>query len=347
MYVVIIPAYQPDATLMSICQGICSKINDRPQPKVIVIDDGSTNPASVRVFAMLAEIPAVAVLVHDRNLGKGAALKTAFAFVLDHLPEVRTVVTADADGQHLADDILSVAELGQMREEAVLGVRQFSGNVPFRSRIGNTLTRRLFQVMFGFEVSDTQTGLRAIPRPVLPKLLGIEYNRYNFEFEALITLVRQGAVHQLPIKTVYEEGNPTSHFNPLLDSARIYIVLLRHVSVVALIALADILLFVALSSTGLSVFEALVGARSLSTIIYFITARNFVFRNTGNPLVQIPLFLLLVSGNIALLTPFITLSHTELGIPKAIAMAIGTALMFASNFLWQNHIIFQPRAEDQ
>ena len=318
MYVVIIPAYQPDATLLSICQGICSKVDNRPQPKVIVVDDGSTHPDSAGVFEKLAGIPSVKVLVHDSNCGKGAALKTAFAYVLDHLPEVRTVVTADADGQHLVDDILSVVELGQKTEKAVLGVRQFSANVPLRSRIGNTLTRRLVHVMLGFEVSDTQTGLRAIPRSMLPQLLAIEYNRYNFEFEALINLVRRGTVHQLPIQTVYEPGNPTSHFNPLMDSARIYAVLLRHVSLVALISLGDILLFAGLSSTGLSVFEALVGARTVSTIVYFIVARNIVFRNRGNPLVQIALFLLLVVGNIALLTPFITYSHTELGIPKVL-----------------------------
>lgn len=347
MYVVIVPAYQPDATLVDICQGLIAAMPERASPKVIVVDDGSTAAGSAEVFERLRELPSVRVLAHAYNQGKGAALKTAFAYVLEHLPQMKFVVTADADGQHLVGDIIAVGNTGIERGEAVLGVRTFSSDVPLRSRFGNKLTRLLFRAILGTDISDTQTGLRAIPRSALTRLLSIEYNRYNFEFEALIAMVKLGKVHQLPIQTVYQPGNPTSHFNPLLDSARIYAILFRHVSLIAVISLGDIMLFSAFSAMGLSVLRSLICSRTISTIIYFVVARQVVFRAQGNPIVQIGLFMLLVAGNIALLAPFISMANEELGLPKPVAMAIGTLFLFVSNFLWQNYIIFQRKREEQ
>ena len=233
------------------------------------------------------------------------------------------------------------------RSPAVLGVRGFTHAVPLRSRFGNKLTRTLFRFMLGTDITDTQTGLRAIPRAALVDLLAIDYDRYNFEFEALIRLVRRGKVQQLPIETVYEPGNPSSHFNPLLDSARIYAVLFRHASLVSLIAVCDIVLFTIMSSIGFSVAGALLSSRTVTTVLYFAVAREAVFRSKGNVFRQGILFLLLVAGNVALLTPFITMANSELGVSKTVAMLVGQTFLYVSNFLWQNYIIFNHDEQDQ
>lgn len=341
MLVALIPAYQPDETLISVVEALVARIPDRPHPKVIVVNDGSTSAAAEGVFSRLATIPSLYLIVHDSNRGKGAALKTGFAHVLDQMPAITVVVTADADGQHLPDDIIKIGQHGIAEGKPVLGVRQFETDVPTRSKLGNTVTRRLFSLFFGIDVTDTQTGLRAIPRRDLPRLLSIEYDRYNFEFEALIRLVQQGVLLQVPIKTVYEPGNPSSHFNPLLDSARIYAIFARHLSVVTLIGFLELALFTVLSIAGFSILVSLVTGRAISTVIYFTVARAFVFRAKGRPLRQAALFLLLVAGNIALLWPFITMAHQELGVPKSLAMLVGYLFLFVSNFLWQNYIIFK------
>ena len=347
MLVVVIPAYQPDQTLLEVARQLDSAIADRPFPKLLVVDDGSTTPTASEVMAVLREMTFVRVLTHDVNRGKGAALKTAFAHVLDTMASVTTVVTADADGQHLASDIVQVGAEGEASGETVLGVRNFGGDVPLRSRLGNKLTRTLLRAFLGHDISDTQTGLRALPRSTLPGLLSIRYDRYNFEFEALIALARTSAIRQHPIATVYEPGNPTSHFNPLLDSARIYAVLVRHVSLIALVAIADIVLFAFFSASGMDVLPSLLCARAITTVIYFGVAREIVFRSKGNRLGQIALFLLLVAGNIALLTPFIATANSQLGIPKPVAMVVGNIFLFVSNFLWQNYIIFSRSGQDQ
>src|SRR5438874_2165468 len=81
------------------------------------------------------------------------------------------------------------------------------------------LTRRLLRLAVGCKLSDTQTGLRAIPRELIPRLLKVPSRGYEFELDMLI-LARQSGVgfREVPIQTVYLHGNQSSHFNPVLDS---------------------------------------------------------------------------------------------------------------------------------
>src|SRR5204863_1625446 len=107
---------------------------------------------------------------------KGQALKTAFNHVLLHAPaDAVGVVTADADGQHLAADIRRVAErLEQARTTGaalILGSRTFAKDVPLRNRFGNVLTRGVFRLVIGRAIGDTPTALRGIPRGFLAALM--------------------------------------------------------------------------------------------------------------------------------------------------------------------------------
>jgi hypothetical protein len=107
-------------------------------------------------------------------------------------------------------------------------VRSFAADVPLRSRFGNSLTQWIFRMLMGKDVKDTQTGLRAIPRSMIPALLKMKAPGYDFEMEMLIEAVRSHApLACVPIETVYIDGNKSSHFRPLADSVRIYIVFVR------------------------------------------------------------------------------------------------------------------------
>ena len=110
-----------------------------------------------------------------------------------------------------------------------MGIRSFDTGVPWRSQFGNNLTRRIFQLFTRIDLHDTQTGLRAIPRSLLPRLLEVKANRYSFELEMLLIASRDRiSLVQKPIQTVYLDGNSDSHFNPVLDSLRIYWVFVRY-----------------------------------------------------------------------------------------------------------------------
>ncbi len=187
---------------------------------IVVVDDGSMRG---RAAFDVVRGGVDAVLVHETNRGKGAALRTAFTWVQENLPDLAGVVTVDGDGQHATDDVRRVAE--ELAREPhgglVLGVRSFADNVPFRSRLGNFWTRGLFRLLTGLAVSDTQTGLRGIPAALLPRLLAIPGDRYEYEIRMLADARRHPAPpREVPIRTIYLDGNASSHYRPLRDTFR-------------------------------------------------------------------------------------------------------------------------------
>lgn len=209
---VLIPAYNPDEKLLALLPKLKERFS-----RIVLVDDGSVKG---REIFPQAEKYVEKILVHERNRGKGAALKTGFAYLGDSTD----VITADSDGQHTPDDIAKVAEgLRSHRDGLVLGVRSFSGKVPLRSRFGNWWTRWFFFLMTGLMIRDTQTGLRGIPAALLPRVAAIPGDRYEYEMAMLADAKNHPSRPlQIPIETVYIDSNATSHFNPLLDTIRIY-----------------------------------------------------------------------------------------------------------------------------
>ena len=209
---ILIPAYQPDAKLLGLLDALRAEF-----PHIVVVDDGSTE--GQQVFDSLCD-KVEALLVHSANRGKGAALKTGLAWIRAHLPEIAGVVTADADGQHRPEDIRRVAEATATRKGGiVLGVRTFEGAVPFRSRWGNGWTRLLFRMLTGLAIRDTQTGLRGIPADLLERVASLPGDRYEYETRMLVDARRHASPPlQVPIKTVYLEGNKASHYRPFRDT---------------------------------------------------------------------------------------------------------------------------------
>ena len=212
----VIPVCDPDV------ERLAAAVQRLPEDftHVVVVDDGS---ARGREAFDVVRGDVDAVLVHEVNRGKGAALRTAFAWVREHLPHAAGVVTVDGDGQHDPEDVRRVAEaLAEGPAEGlVLGVRTFAGNVPFRSKLGNFWTRGLFRLLTGLAVSDTQTGLRGIPSALLPRLLVIPGDRYEYEIRMLADARRHPAPpREVPVRTIYLDGNAASHYRPLRDTFR-------------------------------------------------------------------------------------------------------------------------------
>lgn len=223
---VLIPALNPCDRMI----GVIDELLQRDAAvEIIVVNDGS-GPECDQVFHQASARLHVDLLRHPKNLGKGAALRTGIERFLQRADADDVLVTADADGQHLPADMLAVAAVALKNPAClVLGTRAFSGDVPLRSRFGNDLTRLVFRLFTGHSLKDTQTGLRAIPRDLLAKLAAVKTNRYAFELEMLLIASRERIpLLTQPIQTVYLENNLSSHFRPVMDSARIYWVFVRY-----------------------------------------------------------------------------------------------------------------------
>ena len=213
---VLIPAYQPDSVLISLVQAL-----HRENFRLIVTDDGS-GPAYADIFSAL--LPYAEVLTCPENRGKGHALKCALRHLAADPQGCRAFITADADGQHTVADILRVREALLSGSRFVLTTRTLHGkSVPLRSRVGNDLSRFFFSLAAGCFLEDNQSGLRGFSTDCLPWLTEIGGEKYDYEMNVLLYAARQELpITQLPIETVYLDGNQSSHFDPLRDTLRIY-----------------------------------------------------------------------------------------------------------------------------
>jgi len=282
--VLLIPALEPDGHLLELLQSL----KGRWTGPILLVDDGSSPAAWERVFPD-AEAMGCVVVRHARNLGKGRALKTGFNECLLRWPDLLGAVTADADGQHLPEDILACAR--RMREEPdalVLGCRDFDDPaVPTHNGLGNRITRTFMKFLCGVSVSDTQTGLRGIPAAFMSQLLEVPGERFEFETNMLLeTRTRQVPISEVPISTVYIEQGRQSHFHPLRDSVRIYSLLLKFccasiagfcVDITAFAAFTRLLASLPLGE--LAITAATVLARLLSALVNFLLNRKVVFRS--------------------------------------------------------------------
>ena len=224
--VAIVPSLNPDEKLMQVVTGLQAEgFTD-----IVLVNDGSS-AQHLAPFQEAAALPGVTVLTHEVNKGKGRAMKTAFAWCMENRPGVDGVVTVDGDNQHRPKDVLAcVKAMEQDPTKLWLGVRDFSlDHVPFRSKLGNTFTRGFMKLACGVSVSDTQTGLRAIPASLLELMCAIPGERYEYETQMLLsTRDERVDIGEVIIDTVYIDENQTSHFNPLKDSWKIYKIIFRH-----------------------------------------------------------------------------------------------------------------------
>lgn len=340
---VVIPAYQPDRRLIDVVRGVRAL---RAAP-IVVVDDGS-GPSYAAIFAEAALVERVHVARHAVNLGKGAALRTGFNEALVRYPDLVGVVTADADGQHHPEDVSQIAAaLEASPGSLVLGVREFAGDVPLRSRIGNRFTGIAYRLLVGESLADTQTGLRGVPTKLLPDLLKSSAPGYEFELDALILARHHGfGLVQRPIRTIYEGGNESSHFNPLRDSMRILFVLFRFSMVALATTLLDNAVFLVAFATLGSVGPSQILGRLAAAPFNYMSARKAVFLSGEPHRNTLPRYLVLLVTNGAISYGLITALAAG-PFPGAFRAKIAAeTLLFFANFLIQRDFVFRRRRRE-
>lgn len=247
---VLIPSLSPDDRLPAYVQ----ELSAAGFGLVLVVDDGSKEEYQP-IFEQIAGWAGCQVLHHPVNRGKGAALRTGYAY-LKAETNIQGVITADSDGQHTVPDTLNLAaQLGE-EDALLLGSRDFSRKstqVPPKSRAGNRITSCVFRLLYGHWLPDTQTGLRAFPRRLLDFMLSVKGDRFEYEMNVLIYCAGLHVpMRAIPIQTVYHDENKGSHFHPIRDSWRIYKLLLgnffKFMSASCLATIVDLALFTALKS---------------------------------------------------------------------------------------------------
>lgn len=332
--IVLIPAYCPDEKLVALVQKL-----KKMDLTIVVVNDGS----KTELAPLFAAVSGYAtVLTHEKNRGKGAALKTGLEYIKNTFAIPYVVVTADADGQHLPEDILLVCEKAESNiGSLVLGSRIIGRDAPLRSRVGNGITRLVFRLSTGISVYDTQTGLRAFSNGLTDYMLSVEGERYEYEMNVLLHLGQNNIrTVEVLIQTVYLDNNSSSHFHPVRDSLKIYREILKFSASSLLSFFIDYGLFCALMAlTGMTVLSNML-ARIVSASVNFSLNRSFVFGNRVHIIRSAIKYFLLAVVVLAFNTCILKLLIAA-GLPYMLAKIITETMMFFFSWTVQRLFVFK------
>jgi glycosyltransferase involved in cell wall biosynthesis len=353
----VIPSLNPDHKLAVTVSSLC-KSGFR---HIIIVNDGS---GEEHLANFPADSDTVTLLHHEKNRGKGAALKTAFAYVTAHLPEIKAVVTVDADGQHKSDDALSVALNTLYNGTVSLGSRNFKQpHVPRRSKAGNKAMSIAFRVLFGLKIHDTQTGLRAFPRDMLEQLCRVDGDRFEYETNQLLDFKKSRVKYEhIPIETVYCEENHTSHFRSFVDSFRIFKVIFTFVMSSILAVIIDnglfyliVWLFPLLFGAGENTvyYIAYATARVISSFVNYSVNLKVVFADKDRETARGAVFryytlalCVLAAGMGMFYAVDLLVRITNAFMATIIKMAIEAVIFFAS-FRFQHNWVFRTKESNK
>ena len=284
---IIIPSYEPDEKLPALLE----KLKEAGFENIVIVDDGSGEKYAP-FFTQAKEQFGCRVLHHAINQGKGRALKTAFSYVVNNRKDSAGVITVDGDNQHTVRDIKACAcKMLECKDKVILGCRDFSqDNVPWKSRVGNVSTSLVFRIFCGIKITDTQTGLRAIPYKYLPLMCEVEGERFEYETQMLFAIKRNHiGMEEVRIETVYLEDNASTHFHPIKDSLKIYKIIFKFMlssgtSFVIDYGIYALLVFLIGEKLerGLRLLIATVSARAVSSMCNYTMNKKAVFKSNAS-----------------------------------------------------------------
>lgn len=336
-YIALIPAYKPSELMTDLVVTL-----KEDGFEIVIVDDGSGEQ-----YRELFEkcTPFAHILHHTQNGGKGKALKTGLAYIARQFEKDAVVVTVDADGQHKAQDALNLCRLAEASPAAlVLGSRKLAGDIPFRSRFGNGVTRLIYRIATGLRVQDTQTGLRAFDTSLIPALLDIGGDRYEYEMNMLLRFARDKIkIIEHEIQTIYINDNEGSHFNALKDSFRIYKEILKFSASSFIGFLVDYAVYSTLILLTNRLLFSNITARVISATVNFSINRKFVFKSKESLWKSALKYFLLAASILAGNTLVLEMLVNHLSVHRLLAKLFTEILFFVLSWLVQRLVVFNKK----
>lgn len=215
-----IPAFDEEQTIAKVVLRA-----RRYADRVLVVDDGSQDDTGA-----IAEGLGAIVVRHEKNLGKGAALRDCFAWAKQNGVDV--LVTMDADGQHDPSLIRKLVEkMGEENADVVIGSRLVRpADMPKYRWLGERALDNLSGVKIGNRVTDAQSGFRAYSRRAIETLVASEFGM-GVDSAILMDADRAGLkIAEIPAVVNYA-GLATSTHNPLMHSLDVFFSVVKFVSI--------------------------------------------------------------------------------------------------------------------
>ena len=347
--VILIPSLNPDEKMVRLIAGL----KEAGFSHIVCVDDGSDEQYK-KYFEEARSTYGCDVLRHCINMGKGRGIKTGLNHIKNNYQDTPGVVTVDSDGQHSVDDTIKCAEaMIEHPDSVIFGCRNFKEEgVPFKSYYGNTITRGVMKLLCGISLSDTQTGLRAIPQGLITDFVNLKGDRYEYEMQMILSCKELDIpIVEVPIKTIYIEENKSSHFNPLKDSAKIYAQFGKFIFASLSSFVIDIILFTmfvkilkgTLSANDLYISVSTACARVISAVWNFTVNRKTVFKSRESVGRSGLKYAILAVCQLACSAGLVTLFHMLTGGNETLIKVIVDCCLFILSYQIQREIVFRKK----
>lgn len=333
--IALIPAYEPQDNLISLVHEL--KENNF---EVVVIDDGSGKEFKY----IFDEVSSCAkVLGYNKNKGKGVALKVGFEYIKSNSMQDYVVVTMDCDGQHTVSDAKKLCEVAKLNPNTlVIGKRLRNSKTPFRSRLGNRITRLIYHISTGIDVYDTQTGLRAFNKALLDYLIKVEGERYEYEMNVLLQCIKNNIkIKEIEITTIYINNNSNSHFKTFKDSLLVYKEIMKFSLSSFSSFIIDYLLYVLFIFLFNNILFSNILSRLISASINYKINKRLVFNSHEKNYKTIFQYFSLVLIILALNTIVLNILVRYIFINKFFAKLLTEVILFFVNWFIQKKYIFK------
>lgn len=345
--VILIPSLNPDRKMIKLIEDL----KNAGFEHIVCVDDGS-GAEFRKYFTEAAEKYGCDVLRHCVNMGKGRGIKTGLNYVRNTYPDSPGVITVDGDGQHSAEDTIRCSEAMIAHPDSLIfGCRNFKEEgVPFKSYYGNTITRRVMKLLCGISLSDTQTGLRAIPQALITDFVNLKGERYEYEMQMILSCKELDIpIVEVPIRTIYIEENQSSHFNPLKDSIKIYAQFGKFIFASLSSFVIDILLFTmfvklfkhTFSANDLYITISTASARVISAVWNFTVNRRGVFKSKESVSSTGIKYAILAVCQLACSAGLVTLFHMLTSGNETLIKVLVDCCLFILSYQIQRELVFR------
>ena len=347
---IVIPSLEPEESFIKYVEELVKNNFEN----ILLINDGSSSKCNY-IFEKINSLKECTIINHEINEGKGKSLKDGLKYFedLQNKDDFIGVITADCDGQHLVKDVISVAKnMKRNSNSLILGVRNFSdGKVPTRSGFGNKVTSNVFKILYGLKLSDTQTGLRGIPKGLVENFINLQGNRYEYEMNMLIDCaLRKIKIEEVEIDTVYIDNNSSSHFRPIHDSLIIYWRILnsfiKYSAISIISCVVDVLFFklffniLGINAENIKIIVATIVARIISSLVNFGLNKKVAFKSTKNIKNTIIKYYILCIIQMIISGISVAVLYSIINISEVLIKIVVDTILFFINYRVQRIYIF-------
>ena len=331
-YIALIPSYEPDEKIIKVLKELKNS-----NFEIVIVNDGSDKSYD-KYFDECKNYGTL--LSYDINCGKGFALKTGLRYIKDNFDDV-IVVTMDSDGQHTVKDALELCKLVNDDNLIYLGKRLRGNKTPLRSKVGNSISKCFFKITTGVCVYDTQTGLRAFSSKLIPFMLNVNGDRFDYEMNVLLEATKNRiGLKEKEIETIYEDNNSGSHFKTIRDSYLIYKQVFKFCALSLISFIIDFLLYLLLNIITGNINISNIVARVVSANVNYGLNKNLVFEDSKMINKTIFKYYLLALIIIIINTILLNILVKGLFVNKYIAKIIVEVVLFIINWIIQKRYVF-------